>query len=131
MNSDWYQAYWYTPNGNRMEDGSYTFIRVKDFRQYWHDHGSYYKQVTGKAALTNKYSPAASGDAYIFDSGYSRRQADWEHATISVGWADGHDEYAQHSPGKTADWRTWYWKHTASQRLNMERPGHGVLVIRP
>lgn len=52
-------------------------------------------------------------------------------AAILVRWNQGFDEYAQHSLGKIADWRTWYYRQTAFRRYNIERPGHGIRAIRP
>ncbi|MEU4687707.1 amidase domain-containing protein [Actinoplanes sp. NPDC023714] len=92
MTNNWHQARWYNNDGYYFEEGSYSFIRVKDFRSRWYDIGSRY---------------------------------------VQVGFAKGYDEYAQHSSGKITDWRTWYWKRTSYQRVNMEKSGHGLRIIRP
>ncbi|MBB2942070.1 hypothetical protein FB565_001783 [Actinoplanes lutulentus] len=131
MTNNWHQARWYNNDGYYFKEGSYSFIRVKDFRSRWYDIGSRYVYVQGRTALNKKYSPAGTGEAYIFDSGNKRSKPDWQHAAIQVGFSKGYDEYAQHSSGKVTDWRTWYWKRTSYQRVNMEKSGHGLRIIRP
>jgi hypothetical protein len=126
---DWYLHYRKWPYIHW--DYGYAFIRVRNFRSFWYDHGSRYVFVQGEAALTARYSPAGLGEVYVFDTGASRWGPDWGHAAISVGWRPGHDEYAQHTANKIADWRTYYWKRTARERKNVLRSGRGFRIISP
>jgi hypothetical protein len=130
MSIYWHEAN-YGWNGYFFYEGSYSFIRVRDFRSYWFIHGSRYVHVEGSAALGSAYSPALLGDAYVFDSGDSAAGPDWVHASIEVRWTNGFDEYAQHSDGKVVDWRRWYRTRTPWQRSNMTRAGHGIRIISP
>ncbi|MDD1622281.1 MAG: amidase domain-containing protein, partial [Methylococcaceae bacterium] len=125
-NRTWYHAHsrWF---GWRV---SGSFIRVKDFRSYWFDHGYQYIYVQGKDKLTSDYSPADIGDVYIFDSGTNPDAPSFSHASIAIGWSKGYDEYAQHSDGKVAKWTRYFMAQTPERQNNILRPGHGIRIIR-
>jgi hypothetical protein len=114
---------------NDYDSGSW--MRVRDFRSYWYTFGHTYIHIEGRTALTAAYTPAGLGEAYVFDAGTSSSADNWEHTAIEDNWNGGHDWEIQHSIGEIVDWRKWYYTRTAAEKVNMDKPGHGIRVIGP